>query len=171
MISLCVGLYYGWKLSLAILAVAPIIGVSSLLSTKLQARFSKQEMEANSKASSVAEEAISSIRTVFAFSGQSKERSRYEQTIKPAMKAGCKRNLVAAIDNSVGWSSMYFGLAIGVWYGVMLILDEGYTVGDTVIIYWSIIFCGMLETIIKLCLILIIIVTFKVTTLAMELHI
>lgn len=139
---LAVGLFYGWKLSLAILVLTPIKITSSILCSKLQTKLSKREMEASSKASSVAEEATGAIRTVFAFGGEAKERARYERAIKPAMTDGIKRNFISAIDNSIGWASMYAGLAIGVWYGVRLIAEESYSLADMVIVYFSITSCG-----------------------------
>ena len=141
-ISLAVGVYYGWKLSLAVMAIFPLTAASSVISSRMQAKLSKREMEASSQASSVAEEAIGAIRTVFAFGGQRKEKERYERAVKPAMLAGCRRNFISAIDSSIGWASMYAGLAIGIWYGVHLIVDESYSLADVVIIYWSITSAG-----------------------------
>ncbi|OTF74455.1 ABC transporter sub-family C-like protein, partial [Euroglyphus maynei] len=105
--NLIIGFYYGWKLSLAIVAMAPLIVITSFVMTKFQSHYTQKELTAYSSASSVAEEAISAIRTVFAFTGQYKELKRYETRLHPAMVYGFKRNIVNAIGNSINWATLY----------------------------------------------------------------
>lgn len=101
-------------------------------------------MKAYSAASSVAEEAISAIRTVFAFGGQEKERKRYETMLKPGMINACKRNFVTGLGMSIHWTTIYLALGFGIWYGVQLIIspDDIYTIGDVVIVFWGITGCA-----------------------------
>lgn len=74
----CIGLalFKGWELALISLSSLPVISITigaiAVLSTKL----SKNELEAYAKAGSIAEEVLSSIRTVTAFNGQKKESER-----------------------------------------------------------------------------------------------
>ncbi|XP_027198903.2 ATP-dependent translocase ABCB1-like [Dermatophagoides pteronyssinus] len=142
--NLIIGFYYGWKLSLAIVAMAPLIVITSFVMTKFQSHYTQKELSAYSSASSVAEEAISAIRTVFAFSGQYKELKRYETRLHPAMIYGFKRNIVNAIGNSINWATLYVSFAVGLWYGVKLIISpiDIYTIDDIVIIFWGITGCG-----------------------------
>ncbi|OTF77224.1 hypothetical protein BLA29_014500, partial [Euroglyphus maynei] len=89
-------------------------------------------------ASAVAEEAISAIRTVFAFGGQGKERKRYESMLKPGMIYACKRNFITGLGMAIHWTTIYLALGFGIWYGVRLIIDvdNQYTIGDVVIVFW-----------------------------------
>ena len=77
---------------------------------------------------------------MFAFGGQAKERRRYERMLKPAMVSGCRRNFVTGIGSSINWATLYASFALGIWYGVKLITNqnENYTIGDVVIVFWSI---------------------------------
>ena len=101
-------------------------------------------MESYAAAGNVAEEVISAIRTVYAFGGENKESERYEKNLVPAMKSGIKRNFMTGLGNGVLYSCLYFGLALGIWYGVKLSLAdiEGYTIGSIVIIFWSVLGAG-----------------------------
>ncbi|CAI5662357.1 unnamed protein product [Oreochromis niloticus] len=72
-VSFIIGLSKGWKLTLVILAVSPVLGISAALFSMVLTSFTSKEQTAYAKAGAVAEEVISSIRTVFAFSGQEKE--------------------------------------------------------------------------------------------------
>ena len=138
------GISLGWKLALVILATAPITVVSTYLMTKFQTKYSTEEMNSYSIASSVAEEVISSIRTVFAFNGQQRENQRYETLLQRAMKNGFKRNFVTGLGSAMNWMILYGGFAIGIWYGVKLMNEEEengnsetYSVGRIVSIFWD----------------------------------
>jgi ABC-type multidrug transport system fused ATPase/permease subunit len=104
-------------------------------------------MESYSGAGTVAEEVISSIRTVFAFGGEDKELKRYEKNLLPAMKSGIKRNFVTGLGTALLWTCLYLGFALGIWFGVKLILqskednNDLYTIGSILVIYWSV--CGV----------------------------
>ena len=66
----------GWKLTLVMISLTPIIGVSGALSARVMAAFSSKEQVAYAAAGSIAEEVISSIRTVVAFGGERFEMER-----------------------------------------------------------------------------------------------
>ena len=109
-----------------------------------QAKCSQKEMESYAVAGGIAEEVLSAIRTVIAFGGEAKEAERYEKNLYPAMKSGIKRNFYTGLGAGVLWGCIYGGFALGIWYGVKLLLeDHGYTVGGMVIIFWNVIGCGM----------------------------
>ena len=101
-------------------------------------------MESYAAAGNVAEEVISAIRTVYAFGGETKESNRYEKNLVPAMKSGVKRSLITGLGNGILYSCLYFGLALGIWYGVRLILagNEGYTIGGVIIIFFTVLGAG-----------------------------
>ncbi|XP_064862535.1 ATP-dependent translocase ABCB1-like [Oncorhynchus nerka] len=74
--SFIIGFSKGWKLTLVILAVSPVLGFSAFIFSKVLTSFTSLEQSAYAKAGAVAEEVISSVRTVFAFGGQQKEITR-----------------------------------------------------------------------------------------------
>lgn len=73
---------FGWKLALVMLALSPVIMAAGALTGKVMGALSNKEQTAYSEAGSVAEEAISSIRTVVAFGGEKDEMQRYNSRIK-----------------------------------------------------------------------------------------
>lgn len=74
--SVTMAFFYGWKLTLVMLTCAPVLIFSNALISKVQTGMTAKEMEAYGKAGSVAEEVFSSIKTVMALSGESKEIER-----------------------------------------------------------------------------------------------
>ena len=89
--GLIIGFIYGWKLTLVVLAVLPVLAISGYLFFYVTTEFSKSELDAYAKAGGVAEEVLAGIRTVTAFSGQKDEVKRYKGPLLEAEKAGVKK--------------------------------------------------------------------------------
>lgn len=115
---------YGWKLTLVVLSCVPFIIAATSVVAKFQGSLAEKELKAYSDAANVAEEVFSGIRTVFAFSGQEKENARYGKLLIPAEKTGRKKGLYSGLGNAISWLIIYLCMALAIWYGVTLILDE-----------------------------------------------
>ncbi|KAJ8942717.1 hypothetical protein NQ318_017016 [Aromia moschata] len=143
--GIIMALIYGWKLALVCMVSLPlsttIMGFIAWLSNK----FSKQEMESYGAAGAIAEEVISSIRTVVAFEGQQKEIDRYNEHLIQAKNNNIKRSLFNALSNGCLWFFVYACYALSFWYGVGLIIEEKdlppeeriYTPGNLVAVFFS----------------------------------
>ncbi|XP_054725068.1 ATP-dependent translocase ABCB1-like [Uloborus diversus] len=144
-----VGLYYGWKLGLVILSITPVVAIAMAIMTKVQANVSREELAAYGTAGAVAEEVISSIRTVVAFGGERKEIQRYENCLEPARKKGIKRGLITSIMAALTWFCIFAGYALAFWYGVKLIIEseekgtKEYTGGKLIIVFFNVMSASM----------------------------
>ncbi|KAJ3619098.1 hypothetical protein MTP99_005885 [Tenebrio molitor] len=119
-----IALALGWELALICMASLPVsFGVAVIVSW-LSTKFSKQEMEAYGAAGSIAEEVLSSVRTVVAFDGQEKEITRYKKHLQSAEKNNITKNLFSGISNGFMWFFLFASYALAFWYGVGLILEE-----------------------------------------------
>ena len=72
----------------------------------------------------MAEEAITNIKTVLAFSGAEKEIERYQVGLEFAKAAGKKRAVFSGLSMGLMWFIMYCSYALAFWYGTRLILDS-----------------------------------------------
>ncbi|XP_060659642.1 multidrug resistance protein homolog 49 [Drosophila nasuta] len=115
---------YGWKLTLVVLSCSPFIMVATAMVAKIQSSLAEKELKAYSDAGGVAEEVFSGIRTVLAFSGERKENERFAKLLVPAEVTGTKKGLYSGIGAGVMWLLIYICMAIAIWYGVDLILDD-----------------------------------------------
>jgi len=132
-------LYFGWQLALAIFCtVAPIVALSSGIMTKVQATFVRQEMKSYADAGAMAGEIITSIRTVFAFGGELAALEQYSAHLTPANRSHFKRSLLNALGNAISWAAVYCGFALGIWYGVHLIVQHVgyYSLGTIIVVFW-----------------------------------
>ncbi|XP_069770399.1 ATP-dependent translocase ABCB1 isoform X2 [Narcine bancroftii] len=133
-----VGFVKGWKLALVILAVSPVLGISAAIWSKILTSFTKREQNAYAKAGAVAEEALSSIRTVVAFGGQKKEIERYLKNLTEGQKLGIKKSISSNIAIGFTFFIIYGSYALAFWYGSTLILDEDYTIGKVLTVFFAV---------------------------------
>ncbi|KFV74482.1 Multidrug resistance protein 1, partial [Dryobates pubescens] len=133
-----VGFTKGWKLTLVILALSPVLGLSSALWAKIISAFTNKELTAYARAGAVAEEVLAAIRTVVAFGGQRKEIERYQNRLEDAKRLGIKKAISASISMGVAFFLTYSSYALAFWYGTTLILSDDYTIGKVFTVFFSI---------------------------------
>uniref|UniRef100_A0A8C5B455 ATP-binding cassette, sub-family B (MDR/TAP), member 4 n=1 Tax=Gadus morhua TaxID=8049 RepID=A0A8C5B455_GADMO len=132
--SFIIGFVNGWKLTLVILSISPLLGVSAALFSTVLTSFTSKEQSAYAKAGAVAEEVLSAIRTVFAFNGQDKEISRYSKNLEDAKRMGIKKAVSTNIAMGFTFLIIYLSYALAFWYGSTLVLSEEYTIGTVLIV-------------------------------------
>ncbi|XP_021504025.1 phosphatidylcholine translocator ABCB4 isoform X2 [Meriones unguiculatus] len=125
-----VGFIRGWKLTLVIMAISPILGLSTAVWAKILSTFSDKELAAYAKAGAVAEEALGAIRTVIAFGGQNRELERYQKHLENAKKIGIKKAISANISMGIAFLLIYASYALAFWYGSTLVISKEYTIGN-----------------------------------------
>ncbi|KAF0883310.1 ABCB5 protein, partial [Crocuta crocuta] len=167
-IGLAIGLVKGWKLTLVTLSTSPLIIASAVLFSRIIISLSSKELNAYSKAGAVAEEVLSSIRTVVAFGAQEKEvqRSvplimaifswfyfspksvtlcfvflRYTQNLKNAKDVGIKKAIASKLSLGAVYFFMNGTYGLAFWYGTSLVLsgEPGYTIGTVLAVFFSVI--------------------------------
>uniref|UniRef100_A0AAR2L7T3 ABC-type xenobiotic transporter n=1 Tax=Pygocentrus nattereri TaxID=42514 RepID=A0AAR2L7T3_PYGNA len=124
-----VGFAKGWKLTLVILSISPLLGLSAAVIWRGLSVNICFEQTAYAKAGAVAEEVLSAIRTVFAFGGQKKEIQRYHKNLENAKNVGIKKAVTVNIVVGFTYFMIYVSYALAFWYGSTLILDKEYTTG------------------------------------------
>ncbi|MEE6466379.1 hypothetical protein FKM82_006927 [Ascaphus truei] len=139
--GIIIGLVKGWQLALVILATSPLMAISAALSSKMLISLTSKELTAYAKAGAVAEEVLSSIRTVVAFGGQEKEIKRYTSNLGEAKKLGIKKAIASQLALGFVYFIIYASYGLSFWYGTVLILgDSGYTIGDVLVVFFCLIY-------------------------------
>uniref|UniRef100_A0A8C5S1X1 Bile salt export pump n=1 Tax=Laticauda laticaudata TaxID=8630 RepID=A0A8C5S1X1_LATLA len=112
------GFVRGWKLTLVIIAVSPLIGIGSV------AKLTGLELKAYAKAGAIADEVLSSIRTVAAFGGEKKEVERYDKNLVFAQNWGIRKGIIMGLFTGYIWCIIFLCYALAFWYGSKLVLEE-----------------------------------------------
>ncbi|XP_031794385.1 ATP-dependent translocase ABCB1 [Sarcophilus harrisii] len=133
-----VGFTRGWKLTLVILAISPVLGLSAAIWAKILSSFTEKESLAYAKAGAVAEEVLAAIRTVIAFGGQKKALKRYNRNLEEAKNIGIKKAITANISMGIAFLLIYASYALAFWYGTSLILSKEYSIGQVLTVFFSI---------------------------------
>uniref|UniRef100_A0A2K6CD09 ATP binding cassette subfamily B member 4 n=1 Tax=Macaca nemestrina TaxID=9545 RepID=A0A2K6CD09_MACNE len=133
-----VGFTRGWKLTLVILAISPILGLSAAVWAKILSSFTDKELLAYAKAGAVAEEVLAAIRTVIAFGGQKKELERYNKNLEEAKRIGIKKAITANISIGAAFLLIYASYALAFWYGTTLVLSKEYSIGQVLTVFFSV---------------------------------
>nr|KAF6468834.1 ATP binding cassette subfamily B member 5 [Molossus molossus] len=140
-IGLAIGLVKGWKLTLVTLSTSPLIITSAAMFSRIVISLTSKELNAYSKAGAVAEEVLSSIRTVVAFGAQEKEIQRYTHNLKDAKDVGIKKTIASKLSLGAVYFFMNGTYGLTFWYGTSLILsgEPGYTIGTVLAVFFSVI--------------------------------
>ncbi|XP_073956330.1 ATP-dependent translocase ABCB1-like isoform X2 [Choristoneura fumiferana] len=114
----------GWKLALLCLVTTPITFILVGVSGTFAHRLYKREAVQTGLASAVAEEVLSSIRTVYAFNGQQKEIERYGRPLAEARKISIKKELFTGLSMGFLFFSIFCSYALSFYFGIYLIVHE-----------------------------------------------
>ncbi|CAD5121588.1 DgyrCDS10086 [Dimorphilus gyrociliatus] len=134
-----IGFAKGWKLTLVILAISPVLAIMGGITAKIMGLLTKKELGAYAKAGSVAEEVISSIRTVMAFSGQKKEITRYEKNLVQAKDFGIRKGIITG-SLMGSFNVIIFGMmALAFWFGGKLVRDDNFEPGNILTVFFAVV--------------------------------
>ncbi|XP_026765038.2 ATP-dependent translocase ABCB1-like isoform X1 [Galleria mellonella] len=136
--SIIMALVKGWKLALLCLISFPVtlllVGVAGVVASKL----SKKEAVASGKAGNIAEEVISSVRTVYAFSGQEKELDRYGDHIQTVRQINIKKGLFNGLAMGTLFFCIFCAYAMSFWFGYKLIVEDDYEISDMIAVFFGV---------------------------------
>ena len=123
-------LYTSASLTTVILFVIPPVALGAVFYGRKIRKYSRDVQDALASASEIAEETISGVRTVRAFSQESNESKRYGEAIDHSFELSKKRARITAVFSAVITSAGYGAIALVFWYGGHLVVKGGMSVGD-----------------------------------------
>ncbi|KAI7741391.1 hypothetical protein M8C21_000851, partial [Ambrosia artemisiifolia] len=124
-IACTMGLVIAWRLALVMIAVQPIIIVCFYCKRVLLKNMSQKAMKSQEESSKLAAEAVSNLRTVTAFSSQTRILKMLQETQKAPMRESIKQAWYAGFGLGFSQSLMACTWALDFWYGGKLIGDAG----------------------------------------------
>ncbi|KAG7503537.1 hypothetical protein JOB18_040365 [Solea senegalensis] len=120
-----VGFIGGWKLTLVMVAVSPLIVIGIGLLSVAMSMLIDKEMKAYAKAGAVANEVLSTVRTIAAFGGEEKASERYDRNLADAQTWGVTKGIIIGSFNGYLWIIIFLCYALALWYGAKLVIDTG----------------------------------------------
>lgn len=129
---------YGWKLTLIILAIAPLLAISGALFGKLAADSTSESLGAYGAAAAVANEVLNLIRTVTAFNGQETEARRYEVHLQHAYKAAVIKSASSGAALGFTYFVIFATFAVAFSFGAGQVRNGAMEPGDVIVTFFSV---------------------------------
>eukprot|EP01080_Neovahlkampfia_damariscottae_P009016 gene9016-1115_t len=119
-----------WRMSLLMLATAPIMGGSIIISAGLQQWFQKKMLDTSGIAVQNATEVIGSIRTVRSMAGEEKELNKFTRNLTSMNLIGYLQSVTQGISQGTVQLAIWCSVAAAFWYGGYLVSISVIQVGD-----------------------------------------
>ncbi|KAL6006077.1 hypothetical protein ACLOJK_040122 [Asimina triloba] len=116
--------YFSWRLSLVAFPMLTLLIIPGLIYGKYLFYLSKKSHREYSKANTIVEQALSSIKTVYSFTAEQRIVERYSSILDRTVKLGLKQGLAKGL--AVGSTGLSFAIwALLAWYGSRLVMYKG----------------------------------------------
>uniref|UniRef100_A0A7S0R4U3 ATP-binding cassette transporter n=1 Tax=Chlamydomonas leiostraca TaxID=1034604 RepID=A0A7S0R4U3_9CHLO len=127
-----VGFTYSWDLTLVMVGCLPFLAIMGGIIAKFAATHESFSQKLYTEAGTVAQQAISNIRTVSAYNGQERVLTLYTRALDATLKSGFRTG--AIVGSSIGGIQfiMYCSYAVGLFYGAHRVAS-GHMEGGTVL--------------------------------------
>ncbi|TXG68236.1 hypothetical protein EZV62_003171 [Acer yangbiense] len=133
-----VGFIQSWKVSLVVLSVIPLTMFCGIAYKAVYVGLTSKEEASYRKAGSVAEQAISSIRTVFSFVAEDHLAERYSDLLVKSMPFGAKLGFAKGAGMGVIYLVTYATWALAFWYGSILVARKEITGGAAIACFFGV---------------------------------
>jgi ABC-type multidrug transport system fused ATPase/permease subunit len=127
-----IGFVRDWRLTLLLTGFTPFLVVCGSIFSVIITRFSSAEQKEYAGAGAVAEEVMSSIRTVVAFGGEYKEAARYDGKLNEAKLLGAKKGFSVGAALFLTFFFIFLVDSAAFWFGGYLISRELSVGGDVI---------------------------------------
>lgn len=120
------------KLTTLMLAVVPPVALSAVWYGRRVRRLSKESQDALAKASEVAVESLSGIRTVRSFAAEAMEVERYQSAIATSLALAFRRIRLAGSFFGIAFFAAFSAAAMVFWYGARMVAGNSLTAGGLI---------------------------------------
>ncbi|KAJ9076430.1 hypothetical protein DSO57_1026357 [Entomophthora muscae] len=127
-----------WQLTLVVLCIIPAMAITIGFLNYFASRFATQSLAHYSDAGTLAEEAISSVRTAMAFNQQHRLEKLYSSRLQRAEHAGLRKAFAVGVGVSCIFFFIYCGYSLAFYYGGSLIIDGLIGPGTVVNVFFAV---------------------------------
>eukprot|EP00249_Psilotum_nudum_P024545 c29214_g2_i1 orf=143-4090(-) len=132
-----------WEMSLVVLGIVPLLGLQNMMHIKFMKGFSTDAKVMYEEASQVANDAVSSIRTVASFCAEDKVLGLYSEKCRVPLKEGIRQGLLSGTGFAFSNFVMYSSYALCFWFGAKLVHEGRANFRDVFRVFLAISMCAM----------------------------
>ncbi|PSS23698.1 ABC transporter B family member 1 like [Actinidia chinensis var. chinensis] len=121
LVACTAGFVLQWRLALVLIAVFPVVVAATVLQKMFMQGFSGDLEAAHAKATQLAGEAVSNVRTVAAFNSESQILSLYTSSLQTPLRRCFWKGQIAGSGYGIAQFALYASYALGLWYASWLV--------------------------------------------------
>ncbi|OMO70562.1 hypothetical protein CCACVL1_18801 [Corchorus capsularis] len=133
-----VGFLRSWKVSLVVFSVTPLMMFCGIAYKAIYGGLAAKEEASYRRAGTIAEQAISSIRTVFSFVAEDNLAARYAESLAKSKPLGAKLGFAKGAGMGVIYLVTYSTWALAFWYGSLLVARGEISGGDAIACFFGV---------------------------------
>ncbi|CAI0418943.1 unnamed protein product [Linum tenue] len=133
-----VGFLRSWKVSLVVFSVTPLMMFCGIAYKAVYVGLATKEEAAYVKAGTVAQQAISAIRTVFSFVAEDNLSAKYSELLANSIPIGAKIGFAKGAGMGVIYLVTYSTWALAFWYGAILVSRGEISGGDAIACFFGV---------------------------------
>eukprot|EP01018_Ginkgo_biloba_P027753 Gb_07563 [translate_table: standard] len=133
-----VGFLKSWQVSLVVLAMTPLMIICGIAYRAVHVGLATKEEASYREAGSIAEQAISSIRTVFSFVAEDHLAARYSELLTKSTPFGLKIGFAKGAGMGIIYLVTYSTWAVAFWYGSYLVARGHITGGAAIACFFGV---------------------------------
>ncbi|KAJ3056983.1 Multidrug resistance protein 1 [Rhizophlyctis rosea] len=122
--SLVMAFYHAWKLALVVLVCLILLIVCAVLIVRIESIMTTRSATVFAQANTVAEQALSGIRTVYAFSLQKRFVEKYDETMGNVCEVDAKKGNLLGIAMGLFHFTIFLIFAFGFWLAARMVLKR-----------------------------------------------
>ncbi|XP_068333364.1 ABC transporter B family member 11-like [Pyrus communis] len=126
-----------WQLSLIVLVLLPLLGVSGYFQVKFMKGFSADAKKMYEEASQVANDAVGNIRTIASFCAEEKVIELYQKKCEGPIKKGIRQGLISGIGFGLSFFFTYSVHATSFYAGARLVSAGKTTFSDVFQVFFA----------------------------------
>lgn len=131
-----------WKFTFAVIPLSAMFIGPGLVFGKIMMDLIMKMIESYGVAGGIAEQAVSSIRTVYSYVGERQTLEKFSQALQKSMEFGIKSGLVKGLMlGSMG--IIYAGWGFQAWIGTYLVTEKGEKGGNVFIAGFNVLMGGL----------------------------
>ncbi|OMO66045.1 hypothetical protein COLO4_30822 [Corchorus olitorius] len=133
-----VGFLRSWKVSLVVFSVTPLMMFCGIAYKAIYGGLAAKEEASYRRAGTIAEQAISSITTVFSFVAEDNLAARYAESLAKSTPLGAKLGFAKGAGMGVIYLVTYSTWALAFWYGSLLVARGEISGGDAIACFFGV---------------------------------
>ncbi|KAI6669041.1 hypothetical protein NL676_003926 [Syzygium grande] len=141
--GLVIGFVNCWQIALITLATGPFIVAAGGISNIFLHRLAENIQDAYAEAASIAEQAVSCIRTLYAFTNETLAKYSYATSLQATLRYGILISLVQGLGLGFTYGLAICSCALQLWVGRLLVTDGKARGGEVIAALFAIILSGL----------------------------